>query len=285
MQLGSTVFNGLRGFNTLGRQRAVTLSEMPLIGAKPRLQRTGEELAKLNITITLGAEWYPDNLVTVIDGLYASMAAGDVLPLIGGDGIVWGDFIIQDISDVVDDIHPTNGTLVGASLTLSLVEWVDPDPGATERKKAAANGFATDVTKVVPVSVLTPGETLQSKTVKSIRSQQSGAIEAGKIVQKVRTTPSEKTALWAAGLAKIDWTRVNVQELILDLLRNPALGEAAPGLLDAAYKVTQQADQLRIEMLNDNLTGALAASAQLDEDISVLKIAALPLDAKVLQRK
>ena len=88
-QLGGTVFKGLLGFDSFNRSRGVKTVDVELINNKPRIQRTGEALAALSLSITLASE-FVDDIPATIQGLYSSMSDGEILPLLGGDGTVFG---------------------------------------------------------------------------------------------------------------------------------------------------------------------------------------------------
>lgn len=282
-QLGSTIFKGLFGMESFSRSRSVKTVDVELLNNKPRTQRTGENLAELSISVVLAAEYVAD-IAETIAGFYTSMATGEVLPLLGGDGTVFGDFIIIEIGETVQDLSPS-GTVTEASISLTLKEWVDPNPTKTIAATARKNAFAVGVEKVVPVNVLAQGETIMGATVKSVRTQQNAAAEATVLIEKSRVSPSELFSFFKRAIGKIDITRTNAQKLVLDLLKNVALQELAPGLLDIAQQASFNADNVRIALQTQNLTAALSYSEILASDLVIMREKSLPLDKIILQRK
>lgn len=108
-----------------------------VIEGKPRLQRIGEELSEL--TIELAFHDFYCEPSEELDKLQDARKAGRVLPLIFGDGVVAGDFVIERLQ-VNRQSDSALGQPESLSATMTLIEYVEDDPltaKATEKKKDA----------------------------------------------------------------------------------------------------------------------------------------------------
>lgn len=142
-QLGDIVFEKLNGFSDFGVKTETEIAEHPLISGKPRLQSTGQKANEVTIAIHIHSMFAdPKKQYEALDQNREELA---VLALIGGDGKVYGDFVIKSIDLKVVQTTP-DGKWVEANMDLSLIEnyWSDV------RKKAeqeAANGAFAKIDK------------------------------------------------------------------------------------------------------------------------------------------
>jgi phage protein U len=90
-QLGTIVFEGIGGFSTFAGSRAAVFAETPIVGGKPRIQRTGQALETIEISMLLHADIAPPELS--LAALEAIRSIGQPVPFILGTGEVLGDFV------------------------------------------------------------------------------------------------------------------------------------------------------------------------------------------------
>lgn len=115
--------------------QGITLARMALMGGKPRLQRTGDELDEE--TIELGFhDGFCDPEVELAR-LIKAMKQGDALPLVLGDGTFVGKFVIEKIASTTKE-SSQYGKTRSASATVSLVEFVEDEPLRAIRAAKAA---------------------------------------------------------------------------------------------------------------------------------------------------
>lgn len=147
-QLGKTVFQAVFSFAEDSEQGAASYAEHALLDGKPRLQKTGVGLTERSIKIMLHNSFcVPQD---ELNKLKDSRDQGEILPLIWGNGLVEGDFVITDLSASKEDVAP-NGTVICYSVSINLKEFVSPNKLQSEqddnRNKAKAVGNKKPVAK------------------------------------------------------------------------------------------------------------------------------------------
>ncbi len=152
-QLGPIQFTPIKGFSSVSATRETNLVEHALIEGKPKLQRVGTNLTTLEISMLLDAAFCDPQ--TEIDALNNSRELAEVMPLIMGDGLVVGNFVIRSVSDNQLN-HTKEGTLAQAEVTVSLVEYAGADTTEAAASSAIAAAFANvnnEPATYIPVAV------------------------------------------------------------------------------------------------------------------------------------
>lgn len=156
-QLGPIQFTPIKGFSSIAATRETNLVEHPLIEGKPKLQRVGTNLTGLEIVMLLDAAFC--NPQTEIDALNNSREIAEVMPLVMGDGLVVGSFVIRSVSENQLN-HTKEGTLTQAEVTVSLIEYAGAESTGAASSSAIAAAFAnvnnspaTYIPVAVPISV------------------------------------------------------------------------------------------------------------------------------------
>lgn len=137
-KLGNIIFQQQKGFSTLKSDYATKYAEHSLISGKPRLERTGEDLESLNISLTLHKS-FADPL-EAFNELNAARIAGEILPLVLGNGEYINDFVITGITKDIVQTAP-DGTVIFMILGIGLKEYFNPDVSYEERAKAIAESI------------------------------------------------------------------------------------------------------------------------------------------------
>lgn len=149
-QLGSVVFEKLKGFESFADMKETNLPEHAIINGKPRLQFVGEKLQEIQMAIHMHAAFcVPEDQYNTLD---YSRSIAEVLTLVWGNGSVEGDFVIVSIGRKFAQIDP-QGNQVDLTLDLVLRENVDPNKALTKMLKAKAAGFATNANRPLPVAI------------------------------------------------------------------------------------------------------------------------------------
>lgn len=146
-QLGNIRFEGLKGFSRFERTRETVYAEIPMIGSKPRLQKTGEKLQEISLGIMFHADFCVPE--TELSALNDVREAADSLTLVLGNGSVIGDFLITSVKESTRKTA-SNGTIIAIEADISIREFPQPDKLATLAVKAKEAAFASDINKVVP---------------------------------------------------------------------------------------------------------------------------------------
>lgn len=282
-QLGNIIFSELKGFNRFSRNRATDFAEIPLILGKPALQRTGEKLT----SITLGIQLHTDftDVENSIKEFFDAMAEGEILPLVLGNGLFLGNFVILSLNETVKKTA-VDGSIIVASLDIQLKEYPTGDQLAENTLEAKRNGFAADLIKTVPEREVVPPIT-EAKTISETQTGiQSKGLEIDNATATATATPSRAAEMFAiiedAGelssvaalemveaLNQIEFALSNVADLI-------SAAESVATLATNAKLAAQSAIIGDVQTANDALkignANLLAESGLLDALISTRQV-------------
>jgi phage protein U len=193
-QLGNIIFSELKGFDRFSRSRATDFAEIPLILGKPALQRTGEKLT----SITLGIQLHTDfaDVENSIKEFYDLMAEGEILPLVLGNGLFLGNFVILSLNETVKKTA-IDGSIIVANVDIQLKEYTTGDQLAESTLEAKRNGFAADLRKTVPErEVIAPAT--EAKAISETQTGiQSKGLEIDNATATATATPSRAAKMFA----------------------------------------------------------------------------------------
>lgn len=120
-QLGTIVFQNIKGFTELSKTGAAVYAEHQLLDGKPRLQKTGSALDEVTLSIRFHVSFCnPDSELAT---LKAYRDEGEVLTLLYGNGKPGGTFVIQSIEEAIEDADST-GNVFSYIVGVSLKEYV-----------------------------------------------------------------------------------------------------------------------------------------------------------------
>lgn len=190
LQLGNKIFEGLYAPSALGYSgNEANLAEYSLINTKPRLQFTGQTLEEVTLQLKLRVEFCTP--AQEIKDLEAWKAAGEILPLLLGNGEYVNDYVIRAIGKEITQTF-NDGTIIEAEITVSLLEYVpgseEEQQAASDRRNAAAVGDKKQVIRR-PVQKPTP----EAEAHKALMEAQNKSWEAAEeaIKAKDAQTPEE----------------------------------------------------------------------------------------------
>jgi phage protein U len=149
-QLGSIIFEGLKGFESFASTKEANYAEHALIEGKPKLQRVGDNLENLQVSVLFDVAFCSPQ--SEIDALEAARSAGEILPLIMGDGRFAGTFIIKSAA-VTHQKQSNVGSILQAEVSLTLLEFATGDPASVVANTAIREAFANPINKM---PLLTP---------------------------------------------------------------------------------------------------------------------------------
>lgn len=135
--LGEIQFELITHFDGLEINRATKYARHEVLGGKPILQRTGDDLDEL--TIELAFHDYYCDPEAELKRLDAARLAGKAMPLIWGHGVVEGQFVIEKIR-ITQQSATQYGKVTSLSASVSLLEYVESQPlaAAVREKQASA---------------------------------------------------------------------------------------------------------------------------------------------------
>lgn len=148
-QLGTHIFQGLKAPMTWGETHAAKIGRIARINAKDALQKTGDELSEISLTVQYAAEFCTP--AEEIEALKQSMQAGEVLPFISGEGDIWGNYIITGL-DITNDVYTPAGVLIAATVGMKLLEY----PEVVENPVPAGSALKSAAPAVEPPATRTP---------------------------------------------------------------------------------------------------------------------------------
>lgn len=137
-QLGTIIFEQLKGFSTYKQDYKSKYAEHTLIKGKARLEALGEQLETLNFSMRLHQDFI--NPETAFNELNTARTENQVLSLVLGNGVYVNDFVILSISK--DVVHTADdGSVIFMNLTVALKEYFNPDKTAIERAELVKNSM------------------------------------------------------------------------------------------------------------------------------------------------
>ena len=148
-QLGDITFDLLFGPSTDVRSFGKKFAVHPKINGKDRLQSTGTELEKIDLTIKLNAAFC--NPQEELDRIKLYNKEGKVLKYISGTGVVFGNFVIESGKANVKKTFP-DGTLRSVEMDLSLLEYYIGDKKLSASQQARKFAYAIDVAQPRPIN-------------------------------------------------------------------------------------------------------------------------------------
>lgn len=138
-QLGSIQFTTLKGFTGFTTTEETNIVEHALIEGKPKLQRLGTNLDTIELTMLFDVAFCIPQ--SEIDALNNSREAGEILPLVMGNGRFVGNFVIKSVNSTV--LHSADdGTVLQAEVNASLLEHANANQTVMAAASAIAQAFA-----------------------------------------------------------------------------------------------------------------------------------------------
>lgn len=281
-QLGDIQFEGLRGLDSLRKSREAVYAELPLMGGKPRLQRTGTALQQVTVSIALHAAF--TDPAADIAALDEYREGGDVLTLINGEGEVVGDFVITAIEETVTQTSPTGRTL-SAEVSLTLKEHFDPNKPATLAQAAQSAAFAVGADKVVPVRLVRPPITSASVVSQNVTGGISASAAGIAYVRQAPLNTPQQASLLVRANAVLEKAK-EAYTAAKDTANEYAnIAATAPQLIAELTAVLANVNSLANLVQSGDLTNALTAADTLEASFAGLNNAVRPLNAILITRK
>lgn len=284
-QLGNTRFEGLKTFSDYSKKGAAVFAEHALIDSKPLLQRTGLALDELTLTILLHVSFC--NPKQELQALKTARDAGEVLPLLWGNGDVEGNFVITELEETIKDADK-DGSVFCYEVSLSLKEFFVKNKLTQLQHESRNNAKAAGPKKPVTKPKKNPGTCPQtisgivnkidnhSQAVNKLIIEKSGAFTAA-----VLGTPENRATLTRNLTA--------MQKLNADLLKRAGeAGSCAAAYPDIKYRAEQvekACSSFLREVAAANVTRYEGENKIQLACVRNLKAAARPLTNQTITRK
>lgn len=120
-KLGDFEFAGLKGFSAYSRTGSALYAEHQILEGKPRLQKIGNSLDEIGISIRLHVSFCkPDEELNILKSFRDE---GEVLVLQYGNGKIVGSFVILSIEETVEEAD-AEGNIFSYLVSFNLKEYV-----------------------------------------------------------------------------------------------------------------------------------------------------------------
>ena len=149
LQLGDIRFEALLGFESFTDTVEATYATHELINRKPRLQRTGDTLREFSGTINFHSSFCDP--YEEYQKLEAKRVSGEFLPLIYGNGVYEGDFILKSISRSPNQTDKS-GNYVSLTCNITLIESEGGSTVSQRQEQAKSAAFALTSNRPLPVN-------------------------------------------------------------------------------------------------------------------------------------
>ena len=228
-QLGDIVFEKQNGFESFEIKTESEIAEHSLIQGKPRLQSTGQKANEGTISIHIHS--YFADPKKQYDKLEKYRGDLSVLALIGGDGTVYGDFIIKSLDLKINQVTP-DGKWVDITCEVDLLEnyWSDA------RKKAeqeAKDGAFASISNVPPLASGTiPIQGVNGNIMQDLQKVNNQATSASSLIDKAKKYGDEANGWVNKASQKINEYQGTLAGLQNKLQNALSLGSTATNLLN-----------------------------------------------------
>ncbi len=281
-QLGDIVFEGLKGFEAWSVDgNEASYSEHALIDGKPRLQKTGDTLQELTLTFRLHAKFC--NPAQELTQLEKAKTDGEILPLLMGDGTYVSDYVIIAAPYTVDHAL-ADGTIVQATVTLSLKEFVPYSKEEQQQQAARKNAFATGDKKPV---VSRPPQPLTdtAKAAKNVTETAQQANEIDGLVSDYENNVSSQATLEQKIKNACDKGNKAINDLNDKLTNAQSLQGIYTGLQGSAQNVSGRFSSIKALFPINNIQDLKDANTYLQAAMRSMYGASIPLFNNVITRR
>lgn len=158
-QLGEHKFEGFKAPVSLSETHAERYAKIALVNGKDVIQHTGSELIEFSISVRYSTDFCDP--VTEIAALKKSMADGEKLPFVSGEGEIYGNFVITGI-DVNNERYSPTGVVEAASVNVKLLECETTEPAP----KGTAVASAKPTVQTPAPAVVSPSNSIASDIAK-----------------------------------------------------------------------------------------------------------------------
>lgn len=276
-QLGNTIFTVPFGWDTYSKSDATTYAQHDIIGGKPVLQPTANELEEITIDISLHAEFC--NVAQTIASLKGSKDTFEVLPLLFGDGRYAGDYVIISIEENYDETFD-DGTPVRATVNLSLREYQVADKLSQQQNAARKNAFAVGNKKPITQNLVQPA------TIPQHGSVQMAAVNSES--QNINTNVLQ----YQDNVSRQAYIKSQIQNSLTNI--NTNINAFNNQFSDMEYLFTNvQGVQTSVQAVTDAVTGFSFANIselqrsnlKLQQANQQMQIAIVPLNYNIIDRR
>lgn len=279
-QLGSIQFDGLLGFSTFDHAMSTKYAEVPLIEGKPRLQRIGDDLDEVSFTMLLHASFCdPEFQFQQLD---IQRRKGSVLPLLNGEGLFYGNFVITEMRKGIVQTGPT-GYIVHLEVAVTLREYHDPKADTSGLKSLQENAFALGRGTSLR-SVAGPVQAGMS-IMEAVRRAGMAYRKTEQALKTISNNPAKAAVLFVQAGSTVAGMIGDLQSAqnILNVENN--LNVLAPGLGTGLANAQVAAGTVSTDLEAQDATASASSLASLGSAMNIVNGAATPIVGKLGARR
>lgn len=264
-QLGDITFEGAYGPISISSQHSGRYADLPLVNGGSQLQKTGDALVTVNFDILLHFTFA--DVAEAISTFEVYREEGSIVPFTDGTGADYGTYVVSSYNITRKQANP-QGETVSANLSVTLTEYIDPDPAATILAQARKNASGLEESGATPsvVEALPPTDT--GVVVLSISSASDSALFADQRLDRAIESPSERAGLLTQVADLYKQTQTSLETAAAKITEVQTIQAQAEGLLEAvtsAQTVAAAAEQAAIAGdLTNAKTQSLTTLASID---------------------
>lgn len=281
-QLGSIKFETVKGFDSWSNGGGdASYAEHEIINGKPRLQKTGDALKEISLSIKFNANFCnPSQELAALD---AAKGSGEILALLLGDGNYIGDFVIVSTASTIDTAF-ANGTPIQITVSLTIKEFAAYSKLELQQQQARKNAFAVgDKTPVIRRTPQPPADAAVASQLVTRTTEQTNAINT--MVANYEDNASQQGALAQNITAACDKASKHIDDLSAKLDNADELKGKFDSLGDAAGDVKTKIAAVKGAFPVQNIDNLKGLNSTLQGSVNQFKGAAVPMHTAVITRK
>jgi phage protein U len=281
-QLGDIIFDKLNGFSAFEVKTENEIAQHSLIEGKPRLQSTGQKANVINISIHINSAFAaPEVQYQKLEGYRSGL---NVLTLIGGDGQLYGDFVIQSIDAHVNQTDPS-GKWVDIDCDLELLEnyWSDNQKKASQ--DASDNAFATVDKLPVTAPTLIPVQGQNQQIMGNLQDVNNKANQTGSLITKAQQYGSQANGWMDKASATLNGYQTSMNSLQSKLSNAIGLGSSATNLLSQISGLMSASTNLQNTLNNHDLLNSTQLFQQFAQLQNIFMSTGAPIAGMVTLRQ
>lgn len=270
LQFGDYVFQGLKlpqswdiGFETV-------YAQIPIIGGKPVVQKTGEKLVEQVLTVLFSDEFC--NPARELEALQLYRRNGNVHYLTGGDGQNYGRYVITEISQVNERANDSTGYISAISAVIKLMEY------NTTASTVKPEGVALASNKITPV-VPKPASLFQAADLQlALTAGKTDVKNVGSLAKSLTVNYNKIVSLCTSAKAAFTSANAKVQQ-------TKKIIDRATDLQLAIQNTSNAIEDVKAAAQIENLDDLLAANTVLERAMYNMDAAGAPVAAFIGSRE
>ncbi|HYG50499.1 MAG TPA: phage tail protein [Flavobacteriales bacterium] len=256
-QIGDIILSNEYGFSGFSDERGVTIVEQALIDRKPSLQRTGEELIKINFSLVLHRTFI--NIEEEVAKFEKYVTDSTPVPITLGTGIFIGNFILSKIKKTVDKTL-SDGTIFECTVEISAIEF--------PLEVTTNTGTAIATNNPPALASVTVQPSLAGKIGTEIRETQTLSAGMNDDLRTAQAQPEKRAAKMKQTLLKIQQVEkklVNVYEISSNAFR---LANEAQSLRTRIIRAQKDLAKLKSFCQVNDVESAMQANRDFQSNMS-----------------